>query len=195
MDFTPARDSTRAVEIGEQRLEGLLTIPDHAGGLVIFAHGSGSSRLSPRNRRVADVEEVLDDIGAGDVPRIEVFNKIDRLGREPGIERDSRGRPERVWVSAQNGAGMELLLEAVAEALSGEQVHGWLHVGPAQGRLRARLFAEGAVLLEEAQSDGSLWVELALDRRDWERIAAAESMSPDVLHGSVARVAGAGSGQ
>ena len=54
MDSTPARDSKRAVQIGEQRLEGLLTIPDHARGLVIFAHGSGSSRLSPRNTLVAE---------------------------------------------------------------------------------------------------------------------------------------------
>ena len=54
MDSTPARDSTCAVRIGERRLEGLLTIPGRARGLVIFAHGSGSSRLSPRNTLVAE---------------------------------------------------------------------------------------------------------------------------------------------
>ena len=42
-----------AVEVGSHRLEGLLSIPEDAIGLVIFAHGSGSSRLSPRNTRVA----------------------------------------------------------------------------------------------------------------------------------------------
>ena len=40
---------------GEEALEGDLTIPDHARGVVIFAHGSGSSRHSPRNRRVAQI--------------------------------------------------------------------------------------------------------------------------------------------
>ena len=45
---------TQCVRIGRKRLEGLLTIPDDARGLVIFAHGSGSSRLSPRNTYVAD---------------------------------------------------------------------------------------------------------------------------------------------
>jgi dienelactone hydrolase len=41
------------VWIGSRRLEGVLTVPQGATGLVIFAHGSGSSRLSPRNIRVA----------------------------------------------------------------------------------------------------------------------------------------------
>jgi len=43
----------RRVEIGRLQLEGSLTVPAQAKGLVIFAHGSGSSRLSPRNTRVA----------------------------------------------------------------------------------------------------------------------------------------------
>ncbi len=38
---------------GRVSLEGSLTVPDGAGGVVLFAHGSGSSRLSPRNRQVA----------------------------------------------------------------------------------------------------------------------------------------------
>jgi putative phosphoribosyl transferase len=45
---------SRRVTIGPQRLEGILTIPEPAIGLVIFAHGSGSSRLSPRNTYVAE---------------------------------------------------------------------------------------------------------------------------------------------
>jgi putative phosphoribosyl transferase len=43
----------RHVEIGSRRLGGTLTVPAQAKGLVIFAHGSGSSRLSPRNTHVA----------------------------------------------------------------------------------------------------------------------------------------------
>ncbi len=41
------------IEVGDVRLEGTLTVPGSARGLVLFAHGSGSSRLSPRNRAVA----------------------------------------------------------------------------------------------------------------------------------------------
>ncbi len=41
------------VASGKVRLEGMLELPDNAQGIVLFAHGSGSSRLSPRNNFVA----------------------------------------------------------------------------------------------------------------------------------------------
>ena len=43
------------VPAGEAAIAGDLTLPDNASGIVIFAHGSGSSRLSTRNRTVANV--------------------------------------------------------------------------------------------------------------------------------------------
>jgi putative phosphoribosyl transferase len=49
-----SEDAPRRVIIGPQQLEGLLTVPEPVIGLVIFAHGSGSSRLSPRNTHVAE---------------------------------------------------------------------------------------------------------------------------------------------
>jgi dienelactone hydrolase len=53
MRKTQASLVSRSLDIGSNRLEGILTLPDDAKGVVIFAHGSGSSRLSPRNTRVA----------------------------------------------------------------------------------------------------------------------------------------------
>src|SRR6184192_2678560 len=44
---------TVEIVVGPQRLQGLLGVPEDPAGLVIFAHGSGSGRLSPRNNRVA----------------------------------------------------------------------------------------------------------------------------------------------
>ncbi|MEU8663225.1 hydrolase, partial [Actinoplanes philippinensis] len=41
------------IDLGPVRLDGDLTLPEHATGLVLFAHGSGSSRQSPRNQAVA----------------------------------------------------------------------------------------------------------------------------------------------
>jgi putative phosphoribosyl transferase len=48
-----AQEQLSEVQIGPQRLAGVLGVPRDAGGLVIFAHGSGSGRLSPRNNQVA----------------------------------------------------------------------------------------------------------------------------------------------
>ncbi|MDE3153540.1 MAG: hypothetical protein KGN76_00445, partial [Acidobacteriota bacterium] len=47
--------SAITIQAGDVELVGDLRAPEHAGGLVIFAHGSGSSRHSPRNQHVADV--------------------------------------------------------------------------------------------------------------------------------------------
>lgn len=49
--------ATRDVTVGPHALPGLLTLPTDTAGLVVFAHGSGSSRLSPRNRQVAQAIE------------------------------------------------------------------------------------------------------------------------------------------
>ncbi|HQA72297.1 MAG: alpha/beta hydrolase [Bacteriovoracaceae bacterium] len=43
------------IPAGGASLEGIMTVPEHASGLVIFAHGAGSSRLSPRNTYVARI--------------------------------------------------------------------------------------------------------------------------------------------
>lgn len=47
----PSKDVT--IQVSQEELRGLLTIPEHAKGIVLFAHGSGSGRLSPRNQFVA----------------------------------------------------------------------------------------------------------------------------------------------
>jgi putative phosphoribosyl transferase len=50
---TSIKVKTHPVALGRNRLKGEVAIPDRAAGLVVFAHGSGSSRLSPRNAHVA----------------------------------------------------------------------------------------------------------------------------------------------
>jgi len=49
------RDDDVVADAGPDGLPGHLTVPEHAGGLVVFAHGTGSGRHSPRNRAVAEV--------------------------------------------------------------------------------------------------------------------------------------------
>jgi putative phosphoribosyl transferase len=61
-DDLPGRDEDVVVEAGPLRLLGHLTVPDEATGVVVFAHGTGSSRHSPRNRFVA---AILNDAGLG----------------------------------------------------------------------------------------------------------------------------------
>ena len=60
---------------------------------------------------------VLEEIGADDIPVLEVYNKTDLLGTSPRIDRDEHGKPVRVWLSAQRKQGLDLLKQALSELL------------------------------------------------------------------------------
>ncbi|HEV7122354.1 MAG TPA: ribosome rescue GTPase HflX [Rhodanobacter sp.] len=100
------------------------------------------------------VDTVLEEIEAGDLPQLQVMNKIDLAGTEPRIERDATGKPVRVWLSAATGAGVDLLREALGELLGGERVRSPLHLPLSAGRLHARLKAVGAITAEHVDEHG-----------------------------------------
>jgi GTPase len=133
-----------------------------------------------RREHGATVNEVLEEIGAGDVPQLEVYNKIDLAGQAPGIERDDNGEIRRVRVSALTGEGLDLLREAVAERTRESEVRGWVALGPAQGKLRARLYAMGAVQDEEIDEDGGQRLHVRMPRREFDQLASHEALpEPD----------------
>ncbi|MFT4173646.1 MAG: GTPase HflX [Rhodocyclaceae bacterium] len=70
-----------------------------------------------RETQIDVVNEVLKEIGAGDVPQIVVWNKIDATHGQPGVEHDAYGNIGRVLVSARTGAGLDLLRSALATHL------------------------------------------------------------------------------
>jgi GTP-binding protein HflX len=70
-----------------------------------------------RERQIEAVEKVLGEIGAETVPQLRVYNKLDLTGVAPGVGRDEYGKLQSVYVSAQTGAGLELLRDALSEIL------------------------------------------------------------------------------
>ena len=141
-----------------------------------------------RDERIAQVDAVLSEIGAGDIPQLLVFNKIDRIegaqarrdvpdpgsspvqakpGRSPGFGR------ERVWISARDGLGLDLLQEALSERLAQRRIVAELALPAAAGRLRARLHALDAVRGESHDEHG--WrIRVDLSEADAARLAAQE---------------------
>ena len=117
-----------------------------------------------------EVESVLDEIGAGDIPQLLVFNKIDLLEREPRLTRDSEGRPDSVFVSAKTGAGLDLLRDAIAERLVGNFFRGCVDLTPAHGKLRAALYEMGAVKSEDWLEAGGSALDIYLPESDWTRL-------------------------
>ena len=71
---------------------------------------------SERFDQVAEVNKVLQEIGAQYIPQILVFNKIDLQDMPAGIQRDEYGRISRISLSAKTGAGIDELRAALAEA-------------------------------------------------------------------------------
>lgn len=108
------------------------------------------------------VLEVLQEIGAGEVPRVVVMNKVDqRVEVTPG--RDESGR---VWISAVSGLGLADLGEAIAEAIGQQPLEHALTLAPHEGKLRARLYQEADILGEHTSDTGEscLTVRISQDR-------------------------------
>jgi GTP-binding protein HflX len=130
-----------------------------------------------REDNMLQVQEVLSEIGADKTPQLIIYNKLDLLEQPARIDRDERGKPARVWLSAQTGEGIELLLEAIAELLGQDMVSQELHLAPAQGRLRAALYQLGAVEAEQHGDDGVAHLSVRMPRSDWNRLLASEYAS------------------
>ncbi len=156
-----------------------------------------------REERSAQVDAVLQEIGAGDIPQLLVYNKIDRIGLAPvndagdasegaeavrtdpvqprhdrpgGDDPDSAVR-DRVWISARDRLGLDLLDGALAERLGLHRVAGELLLAPSDGRLRAQLFELGVVRGEAFDEAGwTLWIDIAL--ADAARLAAQPDGAP-----------------
>lgn len=129
-----------------------------------------------RDRNIYEVQSVLSEIKANEIPQLLVYNKIDLLEQRPRIDRNADGMPERVWVSAVTGAGMEELQQAMIELLAHDMVDQELKLTPDQGRLRAALYKLGAVCSEEHGEDGMAYLKLRLPRPEWNRLMVTEGI-------------------
>jgi len=101
------------------------------------------------------VESVLKEIGA-DVPVLRVYNKIDVSGEAAKIIYAKPHMPERVYVSAHSGQGLELLRQAVQECLMGQLQQFELVLKPAYGKLRTQLYALNVIQSEAYDDEGQL---------------------------------------
>ncbi len=124
-----------------------------------------------RDDNMSQVVKVLAEIGAGDVPVLEVYNKLDLVpGAAPRIDRDIDGRPIRVWVSAETGAGMALLQEAIAELVEEDMIIKRLQLPPDESRLRGLLYDLKCIQQEQIGDQGNSLLDIRLAISDWRRL-------------------------
>lgn len=124
-----------------------------------------------RQENIEQVQDVLREIDADEVPQLLVYNKIDLVEEvSPRIDRNDEGRPIRVWLSAQTGVGCELLLEAIGECLAEQMFHENMRIPPQLGRLQGALYRLNAVQAENFDELGNWLLNVRLPMSDWQRL-------------------------
>ncbi len=126
-----------------------------------------------RSERMLQVDEVLAEIGAGEIPQILVYNKIDRLELAPRIERDADGRVSSVWISAMQSQGIALLAEAITERIARTVFVSRVRIPPGAGQLRSQLYARGVIKQELFLEDGQIELVVELPNVDLLELARA----------------------
>ncbi|MEM0911449.1 MAG: ribosome rescue GTPase HflX [Pseudomonadota bacterium] len=120
---------------------------------------------------IDQVNAVLEEIDASDVAQLIVCNKIDRLAEvEPHIDYDQDNKPERVWISAQQEQGIELLKKALTERLRQSMVHYDLCVPAGDGKVRGLLFEQNCIKQQKYSEKGEWLVSVTLPTTDWHRL-------------------------
>lgn len=117
----------------------------------LLLHVVDSTREETMNERMQSVDEVLRDLGAGEIPTIMVMNKTDLV--EPStLENIGRRFPEAVLLSARTGEGVEALVDATGSRVSQVALL-TLRIPASSGEVIARLYREGSVLSSELDGE------------------------------------------
>lgn len=119
-----------------------------------------------KDENMLQVERVLEEIHADEVPVITVYNKIDIDGQPPRMERGADGLVRTVWLSAQTGEGMELLMQALSEYYRRFRQACRLTLPVGAARLRAAVYERFDIEQERRDDDGGSILDAWLDERD-----------------------------
>jgi GTP-binding protein HflX len=149
--------------------------------LLLHVIDAGDPHHEDRRRQV---ETVLAEIGAAEVPTLRVYNKLDRA--PPDFVREFDGAEvTKLCVSAVTGEGIEALKEEIRTRLAGARVAGEVRLRPDQSRLRARLFGWHAVRGETAEADGGYTLAVDLPAQRWRQLRDEEGLSADSIRQKV----------
>ncbi len=110
------------------------------------------------HEKIDQVEDIIDEIGAGEIPSILVMNKIDCLEDfKPRIDRNKDGEIYRVWISAQTLDGIDLLYQSLSEKLSGMMTRASIQLDVKSAYIRSEIHNIGYIHNEKVDDFGQ-WV-------------------------------------
>ena len=134
-----------------------------------------------RWQRIRQVNQVLDHLGANDVPQLRVYNKIDKMSYRPKLTKRLDGGGRAVWISATKNQGLDLLIDGLSSFIFKNLLSGRIMLKNDQGKQRAKLFEMGAVRDEKVLNDGSWELALKITEKDILRFLKKEGMRVDAF--------------
>ena len=134
-----------------------------------------------RQSRVEQVNAVISDIGASQVPQLMVYNKADLNGGVTGLAGGAGPLPE-VRISARTGAGLEELKKVMSTLLFAPRHEHVLRLPPTASKLRATLFQTGVVLDEHPDDSGGWVLHINVEDLALQRLCRDHGLDVSLLH-------------
>lgn len=127
-----------------------------------------------RQLRIEQVNQVLADIGAADIPQILVYNKIDRLS-DCESHSDQVENMTKVWLSALDDLGIDILYEVLVDQLNSGTTYCKVLIPVDAGDLRATLFDHAVVLQEQHADNGDSLLEIQIATQHFNHLTKTDS--------------------
>ena len=118
------------------------------------------------DQRIEDVESVLEEIGAADIPRLEVYNKIDLLDNIAKQTTNANGAIRKIWLSSKSGEGVDLLMSALGDFFRRDHVLARIRLPACAGKLRASVYTRIGVMHEQVLDCGDTVLDLEVCESD-----------------------------
>ncbi len=122
--------------------------------------------------RINQVNQVLKEIGADGLQQILVYNKIDLLpDTPPRVEYDSQGQINKVWLSASENLGLDLLQQAVSQVLQQAVQTYRFKIPVNQGQVRAKLYEIAVIMEEQFNEAGDCFLTVSMETHAFKAFA------------------------
>ena len=133
----------------------------------------------PNNRdKIEQVEDIIEQIEAQDIPKIIVMNKIDGIADfKPRLDKDHDGNIYRVWISAHTGEGIDLLYQALSQSLSGMMTFAGIKLDVQSAYIRSEIHKVGFIQKEIMNEFGQWLLEINVTRHYLERLLDKQGVS------------------
>ena len=143
----------------------------------VLLHVVDASDQNSRDK-IEQVEEIIEQIDAKEIPTIIVMNKIDGMNDFlPRIDKDNEGKIYRVWLSAQTGDGVELLYEALSQSLSGMMTSASIKLDVQSAYIRSEIHKVGFIKKEIMNEFGQWLLEINVTSHYLERLLDKQGVS------------------